>query len=102
MMTYNAFGGDFYRMADELSAAVERLEADYGPEIFIQSPSLLFMKMGAEFIAGIAAGLAAAPRRPSALRALWWRVIGRRLFLRQWRRETAADYRDYGDEDEDE
>jgi hypothetical protein len=52
------FDREFYRMADELAAAVERLKTAYGPQIVCESPAQL---LGRAIVDGIVAGLR--PRR---------------------------------------
>jgi hypothetical protein len=101
MTTYNPFGGEFYRMADDLSAAVAQLEADYGPELFIQSPSLLFMEIGRLFIKGMVDGLTTPPRPRSGLRWLWWVKVERPWRRLKWRMENRAEYRKYRDSDDE-
>ena len=57
------FRSDFYRQADELSAALVRVEATWADRfqpswmIFIPSPSLMWQMVGESFVDGIAAGL---------------------------------------------
>lgn len=104
------FQSDFYRQADELSAALVRVEAAWADRfepswmIFIPLPSLMWQKVGESFVDGIAAGLkiGALLMRITAeiymaLHGRWWfralpqwarhRIVTRRVWAREQQEE---------------
>ena len=68
MNTSLFFQSDFYRQADELSAALVRVEAVWADRfepswtIFSPSPSLIWQAIGQSFVDGFAAGVRQATR----------------------------------------
>lgn len=104
------FHSDFYRQADELSAALVRVEAAWADRfepswmIFMPSPSLMWQRVGESFVDGIAAGfrkgawlMRVTAEIRMALHGRWWfralpewarhRIVTRRVRAREQQEE---------------
>jgi hypothetical protein len=88
------FRSDFYRQADELSAALVRVEAAWADRfepswmIFIPLPSLTWQRIGESFVDGIAAGLRKGEWLMRVTAEIRMALHGRRWFraLPEWAR----------------
>ncbi len=92
MNTSLFFQSDFYRQADELSAALVRVEAVWADRfepswtIFSPSPSLMWQAIGQSFVDGFAAGVRQATRLTRVTAEIRMALYGRRWFqaLPRW------------------
>lgn len=92
MNTSVFFQSDFYRQADELSAALVRVEAVWADRfqpswtIFSESPSMAWMRFGQSFADGIAAGLKEGAWLTRVTAEIHMALYGRRWFqaLPKW------------------
>lgn len=98
MNTSLFFQSDFYRQADELSAALVRVEAVWADRfepswtIFSPSPSLMWQAIGQSFVDGFAAGVRQATRLTRVTAEIRMALYGRRWFqaLPRWARNWAV------------